>query len=95
MAQRILKKQFPNVNGLHLTLLQNKECSYSVSNAIQIFHVQGNHWVCATRPANKQVLVYDSAYTKWGEKSLSPIMKQFRCAMGRICIVNGSTKAVW
>ena len=48
--------------------------------------------MCTTTPANKQVLVYDSAYTKWGEKSLSPIMKQFQCAMGGICIVNGVQK---
>ena len=37
-------------------------------------------------------MVYDSAYMKWDNQSLLPIMKQFWCQMSRICIVNGVQK---
>jgi len=36
-AQRILKLKFPSINGLRLTLLQNKAHKNKTTNAIQIF----------------------------------------------------------
>ena len=92
-AQRILKKQFPHINGLRLTLLQNQENIGETSNAIQIFNIQKNHWICAAKSEGKaKVLVYDSAYTKWDANSLSPILKQFRCGRGSIKIIDGVQK---
>ena len=80
-VQRILKLKFPNINGLRLTVLQNKTHKQSISNAIQIFHVNEDHWVCATTigTAGKEVLVYDSWYTKWDKSIISMFTTQFRC----------------
>ena len=89
-AQRILKKQFPHINGLRLTLLQNQENISETSNAIQIFNIKKNHWICAAKSEGKaKVLVYDSVYTKWDGNSLSPLLKQFRCGRGNIKIIDG------
>jgi len=58
-AQRILKIMFLKINGLQLTLLQDKPHIESTENALQIFHIEGNHWVCATTigATEKKVLV--------------------------------------
>ena len=78
-AQRILKLKFSNVSGLRLTVLQNKPHKQNTSNAIQIFHVNEDHWICGTTigTVRKEVLVYDSAYTKWDESTLTVVTKQF------------------
>ena len=50
-AQCLLKAQFPQVNGLTLSLLQSKDLqpTGSVSNKIQIIHCsKRHHWVVAT-----------------------------------------------
>ena len=93
LAQKMLKRQFPDFNGLRLTLLQNKPHRFPTSNTIQIFHIKGNHWVCAaTHKSGKQVLVCDSAYSSWDKASLALLQAQFRCSMGCIKLVNGIQK---
>ena len=51
-AQRILKHQFPNVNGLESILYQIKERKLTenhVENKIQIIHcLHKEHWIAAT-----------------------------------------------
>ena len=92
-AQRILKSMFPAINGLRLTLLQDKPHKNSTSNSIQILHINGDHWVCATTVGTKkQVLVYDSWYTKWDEPSLSILQKQFRCSPSNVHILKNVQK---
>lgn len=84
---------FPAINSLHLTLLQDKPHKQSTCNSIQILHVNGDHWVCATTVGTKkQVLVYDSWYTKWDEPSLSIIQKRFRCSPSNIHILKNVQK---
>ena len=42
-----------------------------------VLHINGDHWVCATTVGTKkQVLVYDSWYTKWDEhtSNVAPAM---------------------
>ena len=50
-AQQLLKKQFPEINGLHSTLLQSKavvtESSKPTVNNLQIVHDRGDHWIVA------------------------------------------------
>ena len=59
-AQRILKVMFPKINGLWLTLLQDKPHKELTENALQVFHIEGDHWVCATTigASGKKVLMY-------------------------------------
>ena len=95
LAQRMLKHQFPDFNGLHLTLLQDKPHKFPTSNAIQIFHIKQSHWVCAANcKSGKQVLMYDSAYSSWDQASLALLQKQFRCNMASIKLVDGIQKQV-
>lgn len=90
LAQKMLKWQFPDVNGLRWTLLQDKPNKFPTSNAVQIFHIKGNHWVCAaTHKSGKQVLVYDLAYSTWDKASLALLQTQFRCSIGSIKLVDG------
>ena len=64
-SQRLLKSIFSAINGLCLTLLQDKPYKQSTRNFIQITHINGDPWVCATTVGTKkQVLAYDSWYTK-------------------------------
>ena len=60
-ALRLIHEQFLAINGLVLTFLQNRPLHGSSVNAIQIFHVRGDHWiVVATSNKGKVVTVYDS-----------------------------------
>ena len=43
-AQTLLKEMFLEINGLQLTVLQDKEHKEHTSNSIQMIHVNGNHW---------------------------------------------------
>lgn len=94
IAQRILKKKFPKINGLRLTLLQDKPHKEPTNNALQIFHTGGDHWICATTigVSGKRVLVYDSGYTKWDESALCLLKNQFRCPPSNISILKGAQK---
>ena len=45
----------------------------STENALQVFHIEGDHWVCATTigASGKKVFVDDSTYTRWSDKAVS------------------------
>jgi len=92
-AQRLLKGMFPEINGLRLTLLQDKEHKEPTMNSMQILHVNGNHWVCAaTTPKGRQVNVYDSSFSNWDQSSYKALQFQFRCSTYNIKFVNGVQK---
>ena len=94
LTQRILKEKFPKINGLRLTLLQDKSHKEPTNNALQIFHIDGDHWICASTigVSGKRVLVYDSAYTSWDESTLCLLRKQFQCSPSNVCILKGVQK---
>ena len=52
LAQRILKNQFPTLNGLQSTLSQQKTKSATSrklnTNCLQIIHCRSNHWIVAS-----------------------------------------------
>ena len=93
-ALRILKTIFPKINGLSLTLLQDKAHKEPTENALHIFHVGEDHWICATTVgrSGKRVLVYDSAYTKWDESALCLLKKQFWCSPSNISALKSVPK---
>ena len=48
-AQKLLKKQFPNINGLHNPLLQTKkQVDGEKSQRLQVVHCRSNHWILAS-----------------------------------------------
>ena len=67
MAQRLLKKQFPNLLGLQSTLLQQKKRQQGIERnnlQLQVIHSRGDHWIVASTifADDGQVNVYDSVY---------------------------------
>lgn len=81
-AQRLLKNQFPKINGLRLTLLQGKAHNQATSNAIQVLHIKTNHWIVAgTKEKGKVVHVYDSLYSSIDQATAKLIQTNFHCSM--------------
>ena len=84
-AQRLIKYQFPKLNGLKLSLLQAQPLKGSTINAIQIFNINGNHWiVVVTAKSGKGVQVYNSAHTSLDQASAILIKDFFRCSLSNI-----------
>ena len=83
LAQRILKLQFSNLNGLHSTLFQYKPCTADDQindNKLQIvFCKDRSHWILATTIGceSGEVKVYDSIFSSLDKESLRTVMKLF------------------
>ena len=62
IAQRLIKKQFPNVSGLQPTVLQTN-MKLLPTDSLQILHTDGNHWIAlSTFNCDATVsTVYDSS----------------------------------
>ena len=79
LAQQLLKTQFPNLNGLKSTLLQEKKIvltENSVRNKVQIIHCKSrHHWVVAsTVHCNTgEVKVYDSLFM-YSDKEMEKVI---------------------
>ena len=64
-AQKLIKEQFPKINGLCSTLLQDRYYSFP-QNSVQIIHcVQRHHWIAASNIGClcNSVNVYDSLFS--------------------------------
>ena len=63
-AQRLLKSQFPNLEGLGLTF-EKPPCTDWVNNYIQILHCRGNNWIAISTIGcdNAKIHAYDSLYS--------------------------------
>ena len=81
LAQRILKNQFPTLNGLQSTLLQQKTNPATSSelsrNCLQIIHCRSNHWIVASTVGGEQVQVYDSLHKSIDRESFNVIFDLF------------------
>ena len=81
-AQRLLRHQFPNLNGLRLTLLQDKPHCQPTVNALQILRIKKCHWIVAfTKNKGKLVYVYDSTYSSVHQAAAKTIQTNFHCSM--------------
>lgn len=89
-AQSLLKKQFPQVNGLKSTLLLHKTQD-KIKEGVQIIHSQGNHWIVASilGCSGSVVKIFDSLYKAMDKDTQSTIMNTFeRFSMPRFKIMN-------
>ena len=83
LAHRILKSQFPSINGLHSTLFQCKPCTAADQineNKLQIvFYKDRSHWILATTIGceTSKVKVYDYIFSSLDKESLRTVMKLF------------------
>ena len=62
-AQGLLRKQFPSIDGLKLTLLRTKQQT-KIKHGLQIIHSRGNHWIVASTLGcyKDEVKLFDSLY---------------------------------
>ncbi len=81
-AQKLLKKQFPKLNGFASTLLITKDIQISKSfdNKIQIFHSRKDHWITVSSVAcdHGEIKVYDSSFTSLDRATERLIHKEFQ-----------------
>ena len=63
-AQNVLKIQFPEIEGLKQTILQERFKLDSSKHIVQILHVHGDHWITISnlKCDRKKIIVYDSVY---------------------------------
>ena len=96
LTQRILKLKFPKINGLRLTLLQNKPHKDPTDSAIlQILHTGGDHWICATTigTASGKKCWYTTQLMPGVDDTTICLLKvQFLCSASNIFIVEGMQK---
>ena len=84
MAQRILKHQFPALNGLESTLFQDKEQSlkeHDVVDKLQIIHCkERHHWIVASTVKGRaeEVVIMDSKYRSVDEETKQAIHNLFQ-----------------
>ena len=80
-AQKLLKKQFPNINGLQNTLLQaKKQINGEKSQRMQVIHCRSNHWILASTvhdDNSDRVMIYDSLYDNVDPGTLTVIRHLF------------------
>ena len=86
-AQRLINHQFPNINGLQLSVMQDKPFKGPTRNALQIIHVRKNHWIVAASHKVKVVHVHDSAFSSLDQTSAATVQNLFRCSLSNISIV--------
>ena len=48
LAQKLLRNQFPNIEGLASTLTQTKGNQGKIASGMQIIFCHGNHWITAS-----------------------------------------------
>lgn len=82
-AQKILKSQFPEIHGLHLTLLQSKinENKGPSNDKLQIVHCkERHHWITVTTIGCDEgiVKVFDSVYCTLDDSSTTIILNMFQ-----------------
>lgn len=87
LAQRVLKQQFPELNGLESTLYQNKQQFLSednVKNKLQIIHCeQRHHWIVASTAniaggTSDVVIVMDSVFNSIDQETKQIIYALFQ-----------------
>ena len=90
VAQRLLNIQFPDIEGLGHTLLQNRPPTKSISNGLQIIFVRGNHWIVASSITcdTDTIQAYDSLYSTVDEDSKKVIFNLFEKSRTKIIQVS-------
>lgn len=91
-AQKLLSRKFKSISGLRSTLTLSKPkrlTTRSSSNALQILHCRGCHWIVAsTVNTYPKIVVYDSLYSTIDEAT-EKTLKQMFGAKADIEVRNG------
>ena len=84
-AQRLIN--LPNINGLQLSVMQDKPFKGSTRNALQIINIRENHWIVAASHKAKVIHVHDSAFSSLDQTSAATVQNLFRCSVSNISMV--------
>ena len=94
-AKSMIKNQFPHIFGLNTTLMQDS-MSPLTNGALQIIHIDSNHWV-TTSTVNREscdIVVYDPKHTSVSEEILAKLVytdkPTFSMKMARVTKQSGS-----
>ena len=92
-AQELIKTQFPHINGLRNTVMQNSKSmkEFDGNNSLQIVHVplgKLDHWVIiSTRGCNNgEVELYDSLQQRPSVETQKVIARYLKCKLKSILI---------
>ena len=85
-AYQLIKKNCPNVWGFQDVVLQQTLKWDPVSDFVQIFHVNVNHWITEARVSSSldTIQLYDSKLINPTDKILDTIARYARCFKGNI-----------
>ena len=86
-AQRLIHRQYNHLNGLRLTLLQDKQVDERRKNYVQILHVQQNHWIVLASLDGKVLNVYNSLYTALDKHTVQVIQRTYGCSPCNIKVI--------
>ena len=88
----LLKRQFPEIEGLNLTLLQSRP-QKKVHTGLQIVHSKGNHWITVSTLGEKnEIIVFDSLYCKIDPETTKVILNLFHFCHGYKIVVSDAPK---
>ena len=79
--QSLLKKQFPLIGGLLLTLLQSKPIKQKIVCGLQIIHCnERNHWIVASRidSCHGPIIIYDSLHKSIHKETITVVQNMFK-----------------
>lgn len=70
IGQQLIRQHFPNIGGLHSTLLQQKRIIPLASNALQVVYLPG-HWIAVStvNTEKEDIVLYDSLSSTVTEKT--------------------------
>jgi len=83
-AQKLLKFQHPDMNGLQDTCLSQTSFQPATGESLQIHHIRGNHWVLTYSKGDGQVAVYDSLYDEVTDDLHDQLMDIYKVAGKRL-----------
>lgn len=77
-AQKLLKLQFPCMDGLRLTLQQKKK-QVKIVEGVQVMHCHGDHWIVVSSVGcvENEVHIFDSVYSAVNDDTRSVIHNLF------------------
>ena len=79
-VQLVLKKQFDKLLGLQSTVLLSKlKAPLPSTDALQVIHSRGNHWIVASMIgcSSGEVMVFDSLYSSTDQTTMKLILHLF------------------
>ena len=93
MALALLKKQFPNMEGLHDSLY-GADLSFPKSSHpfVQILNLNNTHWVTIASSSPTTVRFYDSLYPSISSLTKVQVAAVMRCSDRRITIIRHKTQ---